>query len=89
MIQAQANEKGIKLIHKNKSKKLIITSDFDKCLHIVQNLVSNAVKFTETGGVTIDASFTEDTLEVRIIDTGIGISEDFLENIFEPLLKPK
>ncbi|MCS5423090.1 MULTISPECIES: response regulator [Psychrilyobacter] len=83
MLEAQANKKGIKLKHNKKSNKLIIISDYDKCLHILQNLVGNAVKFTEKGSVTIDASFTKDALEVKIIDTGIGISEEFLENIFD------
>lgn len=83
LLEIQANEKDIKLKHKNKNKELFISSDYDKCLHIVQNLLSNAIKFTEKGSVTIEPSFTEDRFEVKITDTGIGIPREFLENIFE------
>jgi len=83
LLEVQADEKGIKLKHNNKSKKLIISSDYDKCVHIVQNLVGNAVKFTEKGSVIIDTSFINDRLEVKVIDTGIGIAEESLGSIFD------
>ncbi|MEM8712718.1 MAG: ATP-binding protein, partial [Planctomycetota bacterium] len=46
---------------------------------------SNAVKFTETGSVTVDVRAIEDddSFEIAVTDTGIGLTDDRLEAIFE------
>lgn len=52
---------------------------------IVLNLTSNAIKFTETGGeVTVTATADDDGLSLVVTDTGIGIPEDQLAQVFEP-----
>ena len=51
---------------------------------ITDNLLSNAIKFTEAGGtVALRAHGDDDSLVVEVEDTGIGIGEDFLPNLFE------
>jgi len=56
---------------------------------ILMNLLSNAIKFTEQGGVTVMVQCLEDApdkrawIRFRVIDTGIGMSEEARENIFE------
>lgn len=54
---------------------------------VVSNLVSNAVKFTERGQVTIALDQTPEGLEVRVIDTGVGIPEARQARIFEPYVQ--
>jgi len=49
---------------------------------IISNLVSNAVKFTEQGTITIAARLADGALTVDVIDTGIGIPEDKLTKLF-------
>jgi signal transduction histidine kinase len=50
---------------------------------ILLNLIGNGVKFTEEGGVTVKVKRHDDYLKFNVSDTGIGISEDKLEDMFE------
>ena len=54
---------------------------------ILFNLVGNAVKFTARGSVTVAASYTENTLEISVSDTGCGIAPDMLAHILEPFVQ--
>lgn len=51
---------------------------------ILTNLISNAVKFSEWGSVTVGASMQHEALVLTVQDTGIGIAPDQLEHVFEP-----
>jgi signal transduction histidine kinase/putative methionine-R-sulfoxide reductase with GAF domain len=51
---------------------------------IVKNLISNAVKFTELGSVTVDVDTRDNGVEFAVTDTGIGIATVILPIIFEP-----
>jgi len=70
-------------IHPNVPKYLL--GDSYRLSQILLNLAGNAIKFTEKGGVTIKASISNDSqnLRMEIIDTGIGIDEEQLSHIFE------
>jgi len=65
-----------------------ITTDPKKLEQILFNLVDNAIKFTETGKITIHAKLLENNnppvLSCAITDTGIGINPDCHESIFDP-----
>lgn len=50
---------------------------------ILQNLIGNAIKFTEEGGVTVRIDTEEKRVRVQVIDTGIGIDEEFLPHLFQ------
>jgi CheY-like chemotaxis protein len=61
----------------------MITSDSDKCHHILQNIIANAVKFTDSGSVDISARFVGSEVMVSVKDTGIGIPPDEIPFIYD------
>ncbi|WP_121605631.1 ATP-binding protein [Virgibacillus sp. Bac332] len=61
-----------------------VYADENRLLQIIFNLVHNAVKYTNEGSVTIDASYENKIATIHIRDTGIGISEETQQNIFKP-----
>jgi signal transduction histidine kinase/CheY-like chemotaxis protein len=83
MMEAQANQKNIALIYYDEEQLPEIKSDYEKCRHILQNIVANAVKFTDKGKVEISAKTDGESICIDIVDTGIGIKEEFLAHIFE------
>jgi signal transduction histidine kinase/CheY-like chemotaxis protein/HAMP domain-containing protein len=82
-IQPLADEKGIQLINNIESNLPEIKNDSDKIHHIIQNIISNAVKFTEEGSVEITANRIDGEIHVTVKDSGIGIDADYLPLIFD------
>ncbi len=82
MLDPQAQEKGIVLQNQIDETLPPITTDPDKFRHIVQNLIGNAVKFTDTGSVEVLARLVDDEIHLVVRDTGIGISAEYLPRIF-------
>ena len=92
-----ANTKNVELVLINEipDDKTCIKSDYGRLRQIINNLMSNAIKFTFTGKITVQAKYipldnVEDVaskkgkLLIEIIDTGIGIDADKLGTLFQP-----
>lgn len=60
-----------------------IIADNDRLIQVVINLISNAVKFTDEGEITCRAFLRNGSIQVSIIDTGIGIAKEDHEIVFE------
>ncbi len=60
-----------------------VETDVFRVQQILKNLLSNALKFTESGGVSLTVSHREGTVHFAVRDTGIGIPEDQHELVFE------
>ena len=78
------SETGLNFVWNIEPDLLLHRTDPAKLKVVLKNLISNAVKFTEKGTVTVDAHRKDDGVEINIIDTGIGISSEDLPIIFEP-----
>ena len=79
-----AEEKGIDLHADFEGENVLVSGDKERILQIAQNLMSNAVKFTEEGGVSLLIRYTEGTMLLEVSDTGTGISKDEQNAIYEP-----
>lgn len=62
---------------------IFVESDEIRLRQVLVNLVGNAIKFTEKGSVIIDIKTIGNFVEFQVIDTGIGIPEEFQEQVFE------
>lgn len=82
-LQIEADEKGIELILHPFKKKLEVFGDKNRLKQALNNLILNAIKYTESGKVEIFVVEKAGHAEIMIKDTGIGIPEDDLERIFE------
>ncbi len=60
-----------------------VTGDRDRLIQVVINLISNAVKFTDAGSITLSALLREGALTVSVKDSGIGITAEDQPKVFE------
>lgn len=88
LIAPQILERSLSYRFVSAAEKCICRGDADKVEQILLNLLSNAVKFTERGGViTVSIECTPVSVMVNVADTGIGISTDKLDTVFEPFVQ--
>lgn len=90
LFSSKAEEKGLQIeLAKSSSLPAYLTGDVNRIRQILSNLIDNAIKFTQTGGVTLKAEVL-DMLDgnckciVEVSDTGMGISPEGLSNLFKP-----
>jgi PAS domain S-box-containing protein len=85
VLGVRAREKGVALSFEcDGPVPETVQSDAVRLRQIVTNLVGNALKFTERGGVKVVLALRERKLHLDVHDSGIGIPADKLESIFEP-----
>jgi PAS domain S-box-containing protein len=60
----------------------VVNSDPNLLAEIIQNFVSNAIRYTDKGSVTLECNDSDGNCTIKVIDTGIGIAQDQLDEIF-------
>ena len=84
-MQPIAAEKGLQIIvHEPEPAHGIVVGDKRRLEQVIMNLVSNAIKFTETGTISVTTRDLSDRVEISVEDTGIGITKEDLNTIFRP-----
>ncbi|WP_417378177.1 response regulator [Gimesia sp.] len=91
--QPKAVEKGLQLLTNiQETIPVVIQSDPARLKQVLENLVSNAIKFTDNGFVRLEIRAIsqpnhERLLQFNIADTGIGISQEILKHIYDPFIQ--
>ena len=79
-----ANDKGLLFFKEFKEVDVVVKGDSDRLEQILDNLLANAIKFTEQGSVTLVAGYERGMLNMKVEDTGIGMSRETVQKIFNP-----
>ncbi len=82
-LEPLARDKGIELQYKLKSDVAPIKGDRLELRRVITNLIGNALKFTDTGSVKVSLSQSESEIIVKVEDSGIGISPQEQQTIFQ------
>ena len=84
LLQMNAHEKQISLVNQVPAD-AIIRADADIIEIVIRNLISNSLKFTNSGGlITISEITAGDFVQISVTDTGIGIKPESLKKLFSP-----
>jgi signal transduction histidine kinase len=81
-LEELARYKGLKFKVTQHAEELLCLSDETMLYQVVHNIVGNAIKFTEQGEVSVIVYPERSEVNIRVTDTGIGISKDFLPKVF-------
>lgn len=87
--RAEAQTKGVRLCAElGGNKKIFVNADPSRLTQVFDNLLGNALKFTEPGGtVTVSTAVEAGQAVVIVRDTGVGFSREFAEQLFEPFVQ--
>ncbi len=83
----QANHKGLEFAAASCSA--LVESDPNLLAEIIQNLVSNAIRYTDSGRVELHCDIDDGICQLRVVDTGIGIEPEHLDDIFQEFVQCK
>lgn len=87
LMEPQATAKGLTIMWIVGPREARVNADKQRLKQILINLASNAVKFTETGTVTLGWDIAGSSVTMRVTDTGPGIAADKIGTIFDPFVQ--
>ncbi len=87
-IAPQMQSRGLRFMRHRAGDDLTLYCDPDKAEQVLLNLLSNALKFTPSGGmIEVRSCAADGVARISVRDSGVGIPEDKLEAIFEPFVQ--
>jgi len=76
------------LIHNEITQEVTLWADHEMTSTVLRNLISNAIKFTRTGGlITISSRLVDSMTEISVKDSGVGMSKEQIQNLFRSDIK--
>ncbi|MFZ0034797.1 MAG: ATP-binding protein [Sedimentisphaerales bacterium] len=78
-----AKEKGLELIIELDQAIPAVNFDKDKIIQVLTNLINNAIKFTETGGIKVTTSRNDNNIITSVKDSGCGIKQEDIPRLFQ------
>ncbi len=87
VLQKAASNKKLKLVYVRPKQLLPVLMIDQKITDVIQNLVDNAIKYTEKGSVTITSEVEADQVHVRVKDTGRGLDIKEAKNLFNKFVR--
>ncbi|MGR5118064.1 ATP-binding protein [Vibrio astriarenae] len=85
IFEPKATEKSLNFtILVSESMPCAFKGDLERITQILVNLIGNAIKFTDSGAITVRFDWSKHTLNFEVEDTGIGISEQAQKKLFQP-----
>ena len=85
-IQAKAKNLELNFTYQKRLPKFVI-ADSKRLRQVVINLISNAIKFTQEGSVTVNLKYRNQVVFISVKDTGVGIKEEDIASITEPFVR--
>ncbi len=85
MFELQTEAKGLQLnLQLDTPLPAVVINDEKRLKQILINLISNAIKYTHEGSITLRLAFRRQIMQFEVMDTGIGIAQEEIQRIFEP-----
>lgn len=84
LVEPVATERGLDFSVRLPDRRIPLVTDSPRVHQALLHVMTNAVRFTEHGKITVEADVAGETVRIRIRDSGIGISDRHLERIFDP-----
>jgi signal transduction histidine kinase len=86
-LQPIAKEKNLKLVFDAPKNKINLDTDANRLVQVLTNIITNSLKYTEKGTVTVSVEEGYKTVSLIIKDTGTGISADDQKKLFAPFTR--
>ncbi|MFZ0511947.1 MAG: HAMP domain-containing sensor histidine kinase [Candidatus Nitrosopolaris sp.] len=80
--EIEKSKGGVKLLHEQPNEIISVEADKSRLSQVISNLISNAIKFTEEGTITVKGQIKDSKALVTIKDTGQGIYHEIIPRLF-------
>ena len=86
-LQMTATDKDLQLVYEAPVQPILMKTDSARLTQVVTNIVSNSIKYTESGVIELECTKEAAQLTIRIKDTGVGISAEDQKKLFAPFVR--